>query len=198
MDKGKLKIRSRQILKELKRVLPDPRIELDYSEPLELLVATILAAQCTDLRVNQVTADLFRKYKTPQDYLRVAGEELEEDIHATGFFRQKASNIRRAMAILLDDHEGQVPADLDALVRLPGVGRKTANVILGNIFGIPAIVVDTHMSRVSRRLGLTREEDPVKIERALGELLPSRDWFLFSQTMVLHGRYICKAKKALV
>ena len=132
MDKGKLKVRARQVVKELKRALPDPRIELDYSNPLELLVATILAAQCTDLRVNKVTADLFSKYNVPQDYLRVAVEELEEDIHGTGFFRQKASNIRKSMAILLEEHAGEVPADPDALIRLPGVGRKTANVILGN------------------------------------------------------------------
>ena len=132
MDKGKLKVRARQVVKELKRALPDFRIELDYSNSLELLVATILAAQCTDVRVNKVTADLFSKYNAPQDYLRVAVEELEEDIHGTGFFRQKASNIRKSMAILLEEHAGEVPADPDALIRLPGVGRKTANVIPGN------------------------------------------------------------------
>ena len=197
MDKAKLKVQARQVLKGLKKAIPDPRVELDYSNPIELLVATILSAQCTDVRVNQVTADLFAKYTTPQDYLRVAVEELEEDIHATGFFRQKASNICKSMTILLEEHDGEVPADMDALTRLPGVGRKTANVILGNIFGLPGIVVDTHVGRVSRRLGLTREEDPVKIEHALGELLPSKEWNVFSQTMVLHGRYTCKARNPL-
>lgn len=197
MKSAKLKERARHVLGELKKTFPNPRIELDYNNPLELLVATVLSAQCTDLKVNEVTATLFAKYRKPQDYLGAPVEELEEDIHPTGFFRQKAKNIRRAMEILLDEHDGEVPASMEALTRLPGVGRKTANVIRGNVFGLPGIVVDTHMGRVSRRIGMTQEEDPVVIEHALGELLPEKDWSTFSQVMVLHGRYVCKSRKPL-
>jgi endonuclease-3 len=195
VNEDELKERARQVFKDLKKAFPNPRVELDYSNPLELLVATILAAQCTDVKVNQVTQQLFAKYRSPRDYLKVPVEELEEDIHPTGFFRQKARNIRCSMEVLLENHGGEVPPCMEDLVRLPGVGRKTANVILGNIYDIPGIVVDTHMGRVSRRLGLTRAEDPVAIERALGKLLPPKDWTLFSQIMVLQGRYICKARK---
>lgn len=179
----------------LKREFPDARVELDYTTPLELLVATLLSAQCTDVKVNQVTASLFKKYHRPEDYLRAPVEEVEEEIRPTGFFRQKAKSIRGCMELLLAEHGGAVPGDMEALTRLPGVGRKTANVILGNVFGVPGIVVDTHMIRLSNRLGLTDEEDPERIERALGALLPPEEWVEFSQVMVLHGRYVCKARK---
>ncbi len=186
-----------EVCRRLKRSFPDARVELNYTTPLELLVATLLSAQCTDIKVNQVTASLFKKYPRPEDYLRAPVQELEEEIRPTGFFRQKARSIRGCMEILLAEHGGEVPGSMEALTRLPGVGRKTANVILGNVFGIPGVVVDTHMSRVSNRLGLTREQDPVKIEAALGELLPPEEWVRFSQVMVLHGRYVCKARKPL-
>ena len=179
----------------LREAFPQARVELDYTTPVELLVATILSAQCTDVKVNEVTQDLFAKYKKPADYLAVEAEELEEDIRQTGFFRQKSKNIRGAMQILLDEHGGEVPGDMDSLVKLPGVGRKTANVILGNVFDIPGVVVDTHMTRVSNRLGLAEGKDAVKIEHAIGALLPPERWIKYSQVAVLHGRYICKARK---
>lgn len=189
--------RAGEACRRLRREFPEARVELDYTTPLELLVATLLSAQCTDLKVNQVTARLFAKYRKPEDYLMAPAAALEEDIRPTGFFRQKAKSIRGCMEILLAEHGGEVPGDIGALTRLPGVGRKTANVILGNVFGVPGIVVDTHMSRLSNRLGLTDEEDPVKIESALGALLPPEDWIKFSQMMVLHGRYVCKARQPL-
>jgi endonuclease-3 len=186
-----------EINERLKKAIPNPRVELDYSNALELLVATILAAQCTDVKVNEVGRTIFKKYRKPEDYLKISLEDLEEDIHPTGFFRQKAKNIRGAMEILLAKHDGLVPDNMANLVALPGVGRKTANVILGNINGIPGIVVDTHMTRVSNRLGLTLEKDAVKVEKALGKLLAPPEWILFSQIMVLHGRYVCKARRPL-
>ena len=186
-----------KINQRLKTALPNPRVELDYKNALELLVATILAAQCTDVKVNEVGRMIFKKYRKPEDYLEVALDQLEEDIHPTGFFRQKAKNIRGTMEILLAKHNGQVPDNMESLVELPGVGRKTANVILGNIYGIPGIVVDTHMTRISNRLGLTREKDAVKVERALGKLLDPAEWILFSKIAVLHGRYVCKARRPL-
>ena len=179
----------------LKQTIPETRVDLDYTNALELMVATVLSAQCTDVKVNEVTADLFAKYRRAEDYLGVDAEELEEDIRQTGFFRQKAKNIRAAMELLIAEHGGEVPGDMEALVRLPGIGRKSANVILGNIFGVPGIVVDTHVGRVSVRLGLTREKDPVKVEKALGGLLPKEEWITFGQRLVLHGRYVCKARK---
>jgi endonuclease-3 len=197
LSQDALKKKGRAVFKELSRTFPNPRVELDYTNALELLVATVLSAQCTDVKVNEVTKVLFQKYRVPEDYIRVAAEELEDDIHATGFFRQKAKNIRKAMQIIVEDHAGEVPADMDSLTRLPGIGRKSANVILGNIYDIPGIVVDTHVGRVSRRLGLTEEEDPVKVEHALGELLPKKSWTPFGQIIVLHGRYVCKARKPL-
>ena len=140
---------------------------------------------------------LFEKYRRAEDYAEVEVEELEEDIRQTGFFRQKAKNIRGAMGILIAEHQGQVPAEMDALTQLPGIGRKSANVILGNIYKVPGIVVDTHVGRVSRRLEFTSEKDPVKIEKALGDLLPKEEWTAFGQRLVLHGRYVCKARKPL-
>ena len=185
------------VYRELKRTIPETRVELDYSNALELMVATVLSAQCTDVKVNEVTKALFKKYQSAEDYGEVTAEELEEDIRQTGFYRQKAKNIRAAMEILIADHDGEVPAKMDDLTHLPGIGRKSANVILGNIHGVAGIVVDTHVGRVSRRLGLTEEKDPVKIEMALGKLLPKPKWTAFGQRLVLHGRYVCKARKPL-
>jgi endonuclease-3 len=189
--------RAQTVYRELKRTIPEARVELNYDNALELMVATVLAAQSTDVKVNEVTAVLFKKYQCAADYVAVATEELEEDIRPTGFYRQKAKNIRAAMAMLIVDHDGQVPGQMDALTRLPGIGRKSANVILGNVYGVPGIVVDTHVGRVSRRLGLTAEKDPVKVEMALAQLLPAEEWTAFGQRVVLHGRYVCKARKPL-
>ena len=197
MSSAQQKKKASAVYKGLDQAFPNPRVELDYTNALELLVATVLSAQCTDVKVNEVTKDLFEKYRNAEDYLNVPAEELEEDIHPTGFFRQKTKNIRGAMEIMIAEHGGQVPADMEALTRLPGIGRKSANVILGNIHGVPGIVVDTHVGRVSRRLGLTGEEDPVKVEYALGALLPEEKWTKFGQILVLHGRYVCKARKPL-
>ena len=184
-----------RVARALEDSFPQPRVELDYKNALELLVATVLAAQCTDVKVNEVTRDLFPKYCSAEDYVAVAIEELEEDIRPTGFYRQKAKNIRATMHTLIERHGGEVPNSMDDLTDLPGIGRKSANVILGNIYSVPGIVVDTHVGRVSRRLGLTEEKDPVKVEHALGSLLPEKEWTAFGQRIVLHGRYICKARK---
>lgn len=197
MPKSNLQKRAKIILQRLEEAFPDARLELDFETPLQLLVATILAAQCTDVRVNKVTKTLFKKYRRPQDYLAVPEEELQEDIRSTGFYRQKADKIRQTMNALIESHHAQVPSSMKELTGLPGVGRKTANVILGNCFGIAGIVVDTHMTRLSQRLELTEEKNPVKIEKALGNLLPEKDWIRFSLTMILHGRYTCKARKPL-
>ena len=193
----KLVERAALVSSALQKTIPETRVELDYNNALELMVATVLSAQCTDIKVNEVTKALFEKYRRAEDYVEVEVEELEEGIRQTGFFRQKAKNIRGAMAILIAEHQGQVPAEMDALTRLPGIGRKSANVILGNIYKVPGIVVDTHVGRVSRRLELTSEKDPVKIEKALGDLLPKEEWTAFGQRLVLHGRYVCKARKPL-
>lgn len=197
MEKRERVQRAQIVCGELKRTIPQARVELNYDNTLELMVATVLAAQCTDVKVNEVTARLFKKYQCAADYVGVAAEELEEDIRPTGFYRQKAKNIRAAMAMLIAEHDGQVPGQMDALTRLPGIGRKSANVILGNAYGVPGIVVDTHVGRVSRRVGLTTETDPVKVERALAQLLPAEEWTAFGQRVVLHGRYVCKARKPL-
>ena len=193
--KNEKKEKALRVARALEDSFPQPRVELDYKNALELLVATVLAAQCTDVKVNEVTRDLFPKYCSAKDYVAVAIEELEEDIRPTGFFRQKAKNIRATMQTLIERHGGEVPNSMDDLTDLPGIGRKSANVILGNIYSVPGIVVDTHVGRVSRRLGLTEEKDPVKVEHALGSLLPEREWTAFGQRIVLHGRYICKARK---
>ena len=193
--KNEKKEKALRVALALEDSFPQPRVELDYENALELLVATVLAAQCTDVKVNEVTRDLFPKYCSAEDYVAVAIEELEEDIRPTGFYRQKAKNIRATMHTLIERHGGEVPNSMDDLTDLPGIGRKSANVILGNIYSVPGIVVDTHVGRVSRRLGLTEEKDPVKVEHALGSLLPEREWTAFGQRIVLHGRYICKARK---
>src|SRR4030043_281159 len=185
------------IIKVLSKDIPDSTIALKFSTPFELLIATILSAQCTDVRVNEVTKGLFKKYRSPKDYAEAESKELEEDIRPTGFYRNKAKSIQRSCQELVDRFGGKVPKTLEALVTLPGVGRKTANVLLGNAFGIPGIVVDTHVRRVSQRTGLTKNEDPVKIEFDLVEIIPKKEWTHFSNLLVWHGRRICAARKPL-
>ncbi len=188
--------RAALVLRRLARAYPDARCSLDYASPLELLVATVLSAQCTDVRVNQVTPALFRKYRTAADYARAAAGELEKDIRQTGFFNSKARSLRRTGATLAAEHGGSVPDTMEALVALPGVGRKTANVILGNAFGKDeGIVVDTHVARVTRRLGLTREIDPVRIERDLNLLVPKGRRTMAAHRLIFHGRQICVARR---
>ena len=197
-SKSQREARTQQIIKLLKRAHPDAKCALNHSNPFELLVATILSAQCTDERVNKVTADLFRKYRKPEDYLKVPAIELQEDIRTTGFFRNKTKSIQGACAMLVDEFHGQVPKTMDELLKLPGVARKTANVVLGVGYGIAAgIVVDTHVTRISRRLGLTKQKDAVKIEQDLLELVPKKDWIIFSHLLIFHGRRICKARRPL-
>jgi endonuclease-3 len=180
----------------LKAEYPDARTELDWSNPLELLVATILSAQTTDVQVNRVTESLFSKYRTAEDYADSTPDELEEDIRPTGFYRNKARSLRAMASALVEEHGGEVPRTMSELVALPGVGRKTANVVLGNAFGTnEGIVVDTHVRRVSGRLGLTESSDPVKIEQELMRSVPEEDWTIFSHLLILHGRRTCKARK---
>ena len=183
------------ILKILDREYPEARCSLDFGNPLELLVATILSAQCTDERVNQVTKNLFKKYCTAADYANADPDGLEEDIRPTGFFRNKAKSLRGCGAALVEHFEGQVPDRLEDLVKLPGIGRKTANVILGNAFDMPGIVVDTHVGRISQRMGLTRQRDPVKIEFDLMGLIPRERWTVLSHQFIQHGRLVCNARK---
>ena len=182
------------ILKLLDQYYPEAHVTLDFTNPLEMLVATVLSAQCTDVRVNQVTPALFAKYPTAQDYADAPLEELEEMIRPTGFFRNKAKSIKALCQKLVENFGGKVPASLEELVKLPGIGRKTANVVLGNAFSIPGIFVDTHLGRVSQRLGLTKEKDPVKIEFDLMPLIPKERWVKFSHQMIWHGRQICAAR----
>ncbi|HEY7545804.1 MAG TPA: endonuclease III [Blastocatellia bacterium] len=188
----------RKIISLLKKAYPDARCSLNFTNPLELLIATILSAQCTDERVNIVTRDLFIKYRSADDYARASREELEQDIRSTGFYRNKAKSIQGACAIISQKHKGRVPDTIEELLALPGVARKTANVVLGNAFGIAeGIVVDTHVERLTRRLGLTEEKQPEKIERDLIELVPRRDWIDFSHLLIYHGRRVCKARTPL-
>ncbi len=182
-----------EIDKGLNQAYPQARCSLHFKNPLELLIATILSAQCTDKRVNEVTRTLFKKYKTAQDYVRVPLMDLEEDIRPTGFFHNKAKNIQQCCRELINQYQGKVPQTMEELVALPGIGRKTANVVLGNAFGIPGIVVDTHVGRISQRLGLTQEKDPVKIEFALMPLILKKHWIVFSHQMIEHGRMLCTA-----
>jgi endonuclease-3 len=191
-----LKNRTAQIIKRLKKAYPDAHCALNHTSPFELLIATILSAQCTDERVNIVTADLFRKYRGPEDFVQVSQEELERDIHSTGFFRNKARNIKAASQRLIDVYGGKIPQKMDEILTLGGVARKTGNVVLGNAFGIASgVVVDTHVSRLSQRLGLTQEKTPEKIERDLQELVPKKDWVMFSHWIIYHGRQVCNARK---
>jgi endonuclease-3 len=185
-----------EVIVRLKAEYPDARTELDWSNPLELLVATILSAQTTDVQVNRVTESLFSKYRTAEDYADSTPDELEEDIRPTGFYRNKARSLRGMASALVEEHGGEVPRTMSELVALPGVGRKTANVVLGNAFGVnEGIVVDTHVRRVSGRLGLTESRDPVKIEQELMRLVPEGNWTIFSHLLILHGRRTCKARK---
>jgi endonuclease III len=192
------KARTRNIIARLKKQYPDAKCSLNHSNPLELLIATILSAQCTDERVNIVTADLFRKYHSCADYLKVPTSELQNDVRTTGFFRNKTKSIQGACKVLNEEYGDRVPETMEELLQLPGVARKTANVVLGNAFGIASgVVVDTHVSRLSQRLGLTANKTPEKIERDLVELLPRKDWIDFSHLLIYHGRQVCKARKPL-
>lgn len=196
--KEQLLARAGQIIRALKKAYPQATCALNHASPFELLIATILSAQCTDERVNIVTASLFRKYRRPEDYGAASREELERDINSVTFFRNKARSIQEASRLLIEKHNGQVPQSLEDLVELPGVGRKTANVVLGTAFGIPTgVVVDTHVSRLSQRLGLTANKQPEKIEADLIELLPKKDWIDFSHRLIWHGRRICQARKPM-
>ena len=193
-----LKTRTRDIIRRLKRAYPDAKCSLNHSNPFELLVATILSAQCTDERVNIVTADLFRKYKKPEDYLKVSPRELEKDIQSTGFFRNKTKSIQGTSKMLAEEYGSQVPHTMDELLQLPGVARKTANVVLGNAFGVKAgVVVDTHVTRLSHRLALTEQKTAEKIELDLIEIVPKKDWVIFPHLLIWHGRKICKARNPL-
>ena len=186
-----------RILRLLRKQYPDAECALNYETPVQLLVATILSAQCTDERVNIVTAELFRRYPTAPDLARAPLRSLEKLVKSAGFYRNKAKNIKGCCTALVERYDGEVPQDLEALVELPGVGRKTANVVLGTAFGLATgVVVDTHVSRISRRLGLTRQKDPVKIERDLIEHLPRKEWVMYSHRVIHHGRQVCKARKA--
>jgi endonuclease-3 len=193
-----LKARVREVIRRLKRAYPDAKCSLNHSNPFELLVATILSAQCTDERVNIVTSDLFRKYRKPEDYLKVSPRELEKDIQSTGFFRNKTKSIQGTSKVLTEQYGGTVPHTMDELLELPGVARKTANVVLGNAFDIKAgVVVDTHVTRLSHRLDFTQQKTAEKIEQDLIQVVPKKDWVIFPHLLISHGRKICKARNPL-
>ncbi|MGV0384061.1 endonuclease III [Corynebacterium sp. 22_2729] len=190
------KRRARKINRALAEAYPGAHCELDFQNPLELLVATVLSAQCTDKRVNAVTLALFRRYPTAVDYAEANIEDVEQIIKSTGFYRSKAKSIVGLAQAIEDNHGGEVPGTLEELVKLPGVGRKTANVVLGNAFGVPGITVDTHLGRLARRWKLTEHEDPVQVERDLMELIERKEWTLFSHRAIFHGRRICHSRRA--
>src|SRR5947207_10955517 len=197
-SKSDRKKRTERIIKLLKQAHPDAHCALNHSNPFELLIATILSAQCTDERVNIVTADLFRKYQRPEDYLKVRDIELQQDIKSTGFYRNKTKSIQGACKMLVEEFKSEVPKTMEQLLRLPGVARKTGNVVLGVAYGIAiGIVVDTHVSRLSNRLGLTKQKNAVKIENDLLKLVPRKDWIIFSHLLIFHGRRVCKARRPL-
>ncbi|NOT21495.1 MAG: endonuclease III [Nitrospiraceae bacterium] len=187
--------RLREIAKALGRTMPHPKMELDHRSPWELLVATILSAQCTDQRVNQVTPSLFRRYRRPADMAAADLLEVEQLIRSTGFYKNKAKHLVACGKAVTERFAEEVPHTMDELITLPGVGRKTANVMLGNAFGQPSIVVDTHVKRVAKRLGLTRADNPERVEQDLQQLMPESQWTAFSQRLLLHGRYVCLARK---
>ncbi len=186
---------ARAIYKVLTKTYPEIRCELDFKNPLELIVAVILSAQCTDKRINQITPALFKKYKSAKDYARAPLPEIEEYIFSAGFYHAKARHLKGLGTMLLEDFDGEVPATLEELITLPGVGRKTANVVLGHAFDTPGITVDTHFGRLSRRFGWTTSTDPVKVEFEVGELIPQKEWTNLSQRMIWHGRRICHSRK---
>lgn len=187
-----------RIIQLLKKRFPNAECTLNYENPLQLLIATILSAQCTDARVNIVTKSLFQKYRRPEDFVKVKSEELEKDIRSTGFYRNKAKNIQGTCKRIIENFEGKVPETMEDLLTLPGVARKTANVVLGNAYGLAeGVVVDTHVQRISKRLGLTEESSPQKIEVDLMRILPRKEWIQFSHLLILHGRTTCKAIKPL-
>jgi endonuclease-3 len=185
-----------EILQILSKEYPDVKIQLNFQSPFQLLVATILSAQCTDDRVNKVTPKLFLKYLTIEDFTKVPQEELEKDIFSTGFYRSKAEKIQKTARILIDEYACEVPSTMEELLKLPGVGRKTANVLLGHIFDTPGIVVDTHVLRISKRLGFTNTENAEKVEFALMELIPENQWVIFTHYFINHGRKVCTARRA--
>jgi endonuclease III len=187
--------KARKIIAALEKAYPDAKCALDFTTPLELLVATIMAAQCTDERVNMVTASLFKKYRSAADYMAASPKTFEREIQSTGFFRAKTRSVLGMARALVERHKGQVPADKDALVALPGVGLKTANVVLGNAFGEPAIAVDTHVFRVTQRLGLAKGDDPTQIHDQLQEVIPRKAWTRFCHLIQAHGRRTCTARK---
>jgi endonuclease-3 len=193
-----IEARAPAIVRGLERAYPDARVALKFTTPLECLIATILSAQCTDEKVNEVTATLFRKYRSAADYLAVPEDELKQDIRPTGFFNQKAASIRAACERIVDAYGGEVPDTMEDLITLRGVARKTANIVLGNSFGkVEGIAVDTHVRRLANRLGFSERSDPDKIEQDLMRLVPKRNWFPFSYQLIDHGRAICRAKKPL-
>lgn len=190
--------RINEIITLLKKEYPEVKIALHHSDPFELLIATILSAQCTDRQVNKVTQTLFKKYRTPQDYIKASQEELEKEIYSTGFYRNKAKNIRELSAIIVHDFDSKVPDTMEALLTLPGVARKTANIVLSGAFRkLEGIAVDTHVKRLSGRLGITENNNPEKIEKALMKIVPQDEWDIFSLLLINHGRKICSARKPL-
>ena len=195
VDKDEAKQRVKKIWSILKKKYPDAKIALRFVNPLELLVSTILSAQCTDVRVNMVTKDLFRKYKSAGDWAKADLKQIESEIRSTGFFRNKALNIKGACTKIVEQYGGKVPGTMDELLTLPGVGRKTANCVLGDAFGIPGITCDTHVIRLSRRLGLSENSDPVKLEFDLADIVPKKNWTAFSHLIITHGRNVCMARK---
>lgn len=195
MEKESYKNRVKQIIEILEKEYPDAKTALTFKSPLELLVSTVLSAQCTDERVNKVTKELFKKYRSVKDYAQVDLTELEENIRSTGFFRNKAKSIKAFSTVLIEKFNGKVPANLKDLVSLPGIGRKTANVVLSEVYGIPGIVVDTHVLRLSKLIGLSNNKDATKIEFDLMEIVPKEKWRLFSNLLIRHGRTICIARR---
>ena len=189
---------ARRVVRHLAKHYADAECALNYESPFQLLIATILSAQCTDERVNIVTADLFARYPTAYDLAQATQKQVEKIVKSAGFYRAKAKNIRNCAKQLVEKHDGEIPLELEALTALPGVGRKTGNVLLGTAFGIPSgVVVDTHVGRISRRLGIAFEKDPVKVERELMAVLPKKEWIYYSHRMIHHGRAICDARKPL-
>jgi endonuclease-3 len=195
VDKTQTAERVRKILPILEEIYPGAKTALNFKNPLELLIATILSAQCTDVRVNIVTGEVFKKYKSAEDWAKADIKEIESDIKSTGFYHNKATNIKGACREIIERFDGRVPETMEELVTLPGVGRKTANVVLGNAFGVPAIACDTHVIRLSRRLGLSENSDAVKLEFDLAEIVPKKSWTLFSHLLIFHGRNVCHARK---